>query len=117
MNIDELLGNVVIKIDKSDDELIFYCLNGDIYKQYHHQDGGGEEVKIDDITGDLDDLLNSEILIAEERTVKNEDEPTPTTSKTWTFYNLATIKGYVTIRWFGESNGYYSEEVDFIKIS
>jgi len=104
-------------------ELIFTCDSGESYKLYHDQ-WCCEEVSIEDIIGDLNDLIGSPLLMAEEISsninpegiVKESQNKYYTASFTWTFYKLATIKGYVTIRWYGESNGYYSEEVDFVAI-
>jgi hypothetical protein len=81
---------------------------------YHEQDCC-EGVYIESISGDLNDLTESPIIQAE-YTTKHEENQDECESKTWTFYKFATIKGRVTVRWVGESNGYYSEEVDFKEI-
>ncbi len=116
----DLVGKTLVSVkNNNDDEMIFTLDNGETYKLFHNQDCC-ESVSIEDIIGDLNDLVGSPILMAEEVTHSDENpEGTPSKdyqdSFTWTFYKLATIKGYVTIRWYGESNGYYSERVDFCK--
>ena len=112
---EDLQGCILSSVEKNNDELIFTLQNGEQYKLYHSQ-YCCEDVYIEDINGNLDDLTGSPILMAEE--INNADRKPISDyeeSYTWTFYKLATVKGYVTIRWYGSSNGYYSEEVDFVR--
>jgi hypothetical protein len=111
-----LIGKTIEYIKKTDDTLRMITTDGDSIMFYHDQDCC-ESVYIEDVCGDLDDLIGSPIIMAEEAT--SEEDPDGAKidrewreSFTWTFYKFATIKGYVTIRWYGESNGYYSESVD-----
>lgn len=101
-----------------DGEVVFKADDGNEYVMVHFQDCC-ESVTVEDINGDLSDLVGSPILIAEESTSYEDPEGVTGTeyrdgSFTWTFYKLATQKGHVVIRWYGESNGYYSESVDLI---
>lgn len=99
----------VVNVD--DEELIFTAFDDRRFIFYHRQDCC-EHVRIEEIVGDLDDLTWQPIVKAEE-TINEDDDPSGYGTQTWTFYKFATVKGSVTVRWLGESNGYYSEAVDF----
>ena len=131
MQFSDLVGKILKRVEVfRDDEIQFEDTDGNLYKLYHEQDCC-ESVTIEDIVGDLNDLIDSPILLAEE--VSNNWESTMSSkvmhalivdgpkdgydeSWTWTYYKLATVKGYVDIRWYGASNGYYSESVSFVMI-
>lgn len=118
----ELLGltiDRIIGLENGSEEVSFYA-NGRKFLMFHSQ-SCCEDVTINEIHGDVEDLISSPILRAEE--VTNAEGPKPEGDLwdgeyeyEWTFYKLATIKGEVVIRWLGTSNGYYSTDVSFREV-
>jgi hypothetical protein len=111
---EEMRGRTAVKVENTGDEIIFRFENGDGYMLHHLQDCC-EDVRVEDVVGDLDDLVGAPLMMAEEI-----ESPSPEWEDTydpgygdhqWTFYKFATIKGYVTVRFLGTSNGYYSTSV------
>lgn len=119
LEISDLVGKTFISISGAsvdNDEIDFATADGLKFRMYHSQDCC-ERVSIRQIDGDIQDLIGHPITMAEEST--NSDDSTGIEypdSFTWTFYKFATVKGYVTITWLGESNGYYSERVELVEI-
>jgi len=116
-NFENLKGKVLREVAVEDYEIRFVTVDGEVYRMFHHQDCC-ESVYVESVVGDVEDLIGEPILVAEEVTSYENPEGFESEyqeSFTWTFYKLATRKGYVDIRWYGESNGYYSEGVSFEK--
>ena len=102
-NINSLLGHIFNKITRQDDQIILEGTGDFILK---HDQECCEDVYIEDICGDIEDILYNEIILAEEFSKNN---PNASGSGTWSFYKIGTNKGSITIRFYGSSNGSYSE--------
>lgn len=117
----DLEGKTITKIEGLETgsyDVTFYCSDGSVYRMYPDDDtflyGNDIDIAIEDICGDVDCLIGNEIKKAEVRRSEKIDGNWHT-PEVWTFYTLATVKGYVDIRWYGTHNGYYSAEVNFWK--
>lgn len=121
----ELIGKTIKEItgaETDSGEIRIELNTGEKFRFFHYQ-GCCESVYVESIVGDVSDLIGEPLLLAEEVAYENEDpagviatDSDYRDSFTWTFYKFATRKGYVDIRWYGTSNGYYSESVDFERI-
>lgn len=110
-----MIGRTFVRVEGSvgDREMLFVDQNGERFLFSHYQDCC-ESVNINDVVGDLQDLVGEPLLVAEQvqGEIPADFEDEYYESYTFTFYKFATRKGYVDVRWLGESNGYYSERVD-----
>lgn len=119
-NMSVLKGKVIKSIhglDKYSDLIIIETYDGDLLLMFHDQDCC-ENVWLEDfvyngtIIGDSPTTFVP-ILVSEERT---DSQDTDWGSQTYTYYTIASVFGQLDLRWLGESNGYYSEEVSTICI-
>ena len=113
---EELRGKTITAIEKNDgnDLVTISCSDGSEYRLEHEQDCC-EQVYLAEVIGDFADLIGEPLLLAEKVSQDHSDEPCGDVC-TWTFYKMATIKGRVTLRWIGTSNGYYSTGVSCTKV-
>lgn len=118
---DFLIGKTIASIDRSDSDLIAFTLSDGTRCELYHEQDCCESVTVESIDGTLDSIIGKEIVIAAECELPNGEDPAGykaaedsyRDSWTWTIYTLATLDSNVSIRWLGESNGYYSESVNF----
>ena len=127
-DLDVLVGQTIEKINVGDDQVDIYTFQGGHYRLTHIQDCC-ESVYVEDVEGKPDDLVGAEVLefvapssdddehITRRALFDIDDKYAGSESFTWTFYRMDTDKGGLVIRFVGESNGYYSEEVDFVVIN
>ena len=85
-----------VRVNKGRDDSIVFVDSDDIEYIMMHQQDCCEGVSIESIEGNTMDLVDSEILIAEESSdgkvpTRAPDDYQPE-SETWTFYKLATVK-------------------------
>ena len=109
-DLSDLLGKVIVETYRDESGIQLLTEDGTLYMFYHEQECC-ECVYLEDVTGDLQNLVGTPIFIAEcvtnsgtNRNTEDEEELEEFytwTFYTWTFYKFATNKGYVTLRWYG----------------
>jgi hypothetical protein len=99
-------------LQKGSEQVRIFTECGKEYAFYHVQ-SCCESVALEDYDGDADDLIGGLVISAEIADGDHGKAPEHCDSFTWTFYKIETSKGGLWMRWLGESNGYYGEEVCF----
>lgn len=122
--LNELIGLTITEVhglEKQSEQVILSA--GDKHFEFYHEQDCCESVDLEDFEGDAEDLVGGLVIRAEEydsdsdyiktrNLILNNPVLEPEYgSATYTFYRISTTKGDLWMRWMGESNGYYSEEI------
>jgi len=108
-----LKGQIVRKIQALNGDSLCILTDKYRYDLYHEQDCC-EYVRLVKVIGDIDNILNEEIIFAEEDAGANDPDwygDNYNDSHTWTKFVLGTKNANVEFWFLGESNGYYGESI------
>lgn len=98
-------------VHKYSDEVVI-TFEDDSQLTFSHDQECCETVSLEDYEYSYKDLKGSVLRTIEVRTKNKEVENISEESYMWTFYNIVTSKGDLHMRWYGQSNGYYSVGVN-----
>jgi hypothetical protein len=113
IDINDLVGQTIVSIDNLEynSSCVYFNTEKYIFTMFHEPQCC-ESIYIDDICGDISDILNTPIIAAYESFKEKNffsskiGELSP--HDNWTFYNIATVKGDLSIIWRGEQSNYSS---------
>lgn len=114
----ELVGEVLTHIDENADngEILLTTESGRQFKIYHYQDCC-ESVYIEGTDGDWNQLLNKKLIAVDCDYEDGGDKEAYDSSSTRTIFTFKVNDATVINKWFGSSNGYYSETASLEEIT
>lgn len=101
VKIEALQGLTLRRCVRDGNEIYLYADNGLSFSL-----GNPSDAEIEDICGELEWLVGSPITMAEQEE-SSRDRGDGYEDMAWYYYKLATVKGYVTVR-FACTDGYYA---------
>ena len=109
-----LTGLVMVRgLFAGSSEVDFWCKDGYMIRMCHHRECC-ESVEIESVDSEVNNAdIYTDCEWCKIEQASSEDGGAEYGISKWTFYKLTTNEGYDTIRWLGESNGWYGVSVDF----
>lgn len=105
-------GKTIVEVVglKKQEESVVLKLGDKSELEFHHEQSCCESVWLEDFEFSGKSIIGAKIL--DVILVSEKQGDTEWGTMTWTFYKVQTDKGELFMRWCGESNGYYLEDVD-----
>lgn len=103
-----LIGATILSATTHYNDNLLYIETDKGTMRFYHDQECCESVWLEDGLEDLEKMLHAEVIENYDEDALNEYDY----SYTWTYYKISTLNHDCTLRFYGTSNGCYSEDVD-----